>query len=427
MPYKPVDVIEVRIWGKSVGAIALDPKLEFYAFEYDPEFLSSGMELAPKAMPLSAASEPFIFPELPELTFKRLPAMFADSLPDEFGNNLINAWMARQGVSTDRVTPLDRLAYLGKRAMGALEFRPTRGPRATSTAINMKQLVEAARLAVHGEIKSDDLAEAALKQITQVGTSAGGARAKATVAWNPSTDELMAGQFDVAPGFEHWLLKFDGLGKDKELGTPSGYGRIEFAYYLMAREAKIDMHPARLLEENGRAHFMTKRFDRDGDSRIHLQSLCAMAHLDYKQKATHDYNQFFQTIEDLHLGPEALEEGFRRVAFNVMAKNCDDHTKNLSFLLTQESGWKLSPAYDMTFAYNPDGEWTFQHLMSVNGKFKDISRDDLEIVADRFGVGSARSILKDVKVAVAAWEEFARQAVVPAETSKRIRSHHVLL
>ena len=219
--------------------------------------------------------------------------------------------------------------------------------------------------------------------------SAGGARAKAAVAWNRSTDELHAGQFDVASGFEHWILKFDGLGKDKELGSPQGYGRIEYAYYLMADAAKIDMAESRLFEEHGRAHFMTKRFDRDGNKKHHLQSLCAIAHLDYKQKATHDYNQFFQTIDALKLGPKAMEEGFRRVAFNVMAKNCDDHTKNLSFLLPENGAWRLSPAYDLTYAYNPKGEWTYQHLMAVNGKFSHITREDFAIVADRFGIGAA--------------------------------------
>ena len=287
--HKPVQAIEVRIWGKTVGAVALAPKLGYYAFEYDSRFVTSGIELAPLAMPLSEAREPFIFVDLPELSFKRLPAMVADALPDDFGNALIDAWMASKGIDKKQVTPLDRLAYMGKRGMGALEFKPARTPAiASSTAIKLSRLVESARQAVHGELGADHLAKAALAQIIQVGTSAGGARAKAAIAWNPETDEIRPGQFDVEPAFEHWLLKFDGMGADRELGGSQDYGRIEYAYYRMASAAGITMSPCRLLEENGRAHFMTRRFDRDGNHKHHLQSLCAMAHLDYKQKATHD-------------------------------------------------------------------------------------------------------------------------------------------
>jgi len=427
MPYEPVDAVEVRIWGQRVGATALDPKLEHYAFEYDPTFVRSGIELAPRAMPLGAASEPFIFPSLPVLTYKRLPAMLADSLPDDFGNGLIDAWMASKGIAVSQVTPLDRLAYMGKRGMGALEFRPARGPRAHATVIEMKSLVEGARRAIHGQLDSDDLAIAALQQIIQVGTSAGGARAKAAVAWNRKTDELSAGQFDAATGFEHWIIKLDGVGKDKELGSPQGYGRIEYAYYLMAEAAQIRMSESRLLEENGRAHFMTKRFDRDGNEKHHLQSLCALSHLDYRQKATHDYNQLFQLLGELKLGQEAIAQAYRRVAFNVMAKNCDDHTKNISFLLRQGEQWELSPAYDVTYAYNPHGEWTYQHLMGVNGKFKDITREDLKVVADRFGIGAAPRLLDDVRAAVAAWPAFAKKAGVPKNTIEQIRREHVLL
>ena len=355
MAYKTVNAVEVRAWGQRVGAVALDPKLEFYAFEYDPSFVRTGIELAPRAMPLADASAPFIFPSLPELTFKRLPAMLADALPDDFGNSLIDAWMASKGISASEVTALDRLAYMGKRGIGALEFRPTRGPKTQPTALDMQSLVEEARRAIRGQLDSDDLAMSALQQIIQVGTSAGGARAKAAVAWNRNTDELHAGQFDVASGFEHWILKFDGLGKDKELGSPQGYGRIEYAYYLMADAAKIDMAESRLFEEHGRAHFMTKRFDRDGNKKHHLQSLCAIAHLDYKQKATHDYNQFFQTIDALKLGPKAMEQGFRRVAFNVMAKNCDDHTKNISFLLPEGGAWQPRAGVRRDLRLQPEG------------------------------------------------------------------------
>lgn len=427
--YTPIPAIEVRVWGRKVGAVALDPAIGYYAFEYEPRFLASGIELAPVAMPLAGGREPFIFPSLPERTFHRLPALLADALPDDFGNALIDAWMATEGVDKAQITPLDRLAYMGRRGMGALEFKPARGPKASrkETAIELGQLVESARLAVRGELSSDAMAQAALAQIISVGTSAGGARAKAVVAWNPATEEIRAGQFDVDPGFEHWILKFDGMGTDRELGSSQDYGRIEFAYYLMATSAGITMSSSRLLEENGRAHFMTRRFDRDGNTRHHIQTLCAMAHLDYRQRATHDVSQIFLTLDRLRVEYPAREEAFRRVAFNVMGANHDDHTKNVSFLLREGGPWELAPAYDVNYAYNPDGEWTYQHLMSVNGKFSGITRDDLLSVADRFGIGRARAILKDVHQAVAAWGDHAVAANLAEPQVSRIRGHHILL
>lgn len=426
--YKPVQAIEVRIWGKTVGAVALAPNLGYYAFEYDSRFVKTGIELAPFTMPLSEAREPFVFVDLPELSFKRLPALLADTLPDDFGNALIDAWMAGKGIDKSQVTPLDRLAYMGRRGMGALEFKPARTPAiSSSTAIKLSRLVESARQAIHGELGPDHLAKAALAQIIQVGTSAGGARAKAAIAWNPATDEIRPGQFDVEPGFEHWLLKFDGMGADRELGGTQDYGRIEYAYHLMACAAGITMSLCRLLEENGRAHFMTLRFDRQGNRKHHLQTLCAMAHLDYKQKASHDYSQFLQTVIRLDLDYEAREEAFRRMAFNVMAANCDDHTKNISFMLREGKRWELAPAYDVTYAFNPAGEWTFQHLMAVNGKFAGILRSDLLAVADRFGIGTAPKVLKQVREAIAAWPDFAEQAGVNQVEVKRVQEQHILL
>jgi serine/threonine-protein kinase HipA len=426
--YKPVHAIEVRIWNKAVGAVALDPKLGYYVFEYSPRFITTGIELAPLTMPLAQARSPFVFADLPELTYKRLPAMLADALPDDFGNALIDAWMANKGISKNQITPLDRLAYMGKRGMGALEFRPARSPAiASSTAIKLSHLVESARQAVHGEIGNDQLTHAALAQIIQVGTSAGGARAKAAIAWNPATDEIRAGQFDVAPGFEHWLLKFDGMGADWELGGSQDYGRIEYAYHLMAKAAGIHMSSCRLLEEGGRAHFMTSRFDREGNRKHHLQSLCAMAHLDYKQKGVNEYSQLFQVMDQLELGYPAKEEAFRRMAFNVMAANCDDHSKNVSFLLREEGNWELAPAYDVTHAHNPEGEWTHQHLLGVNGKFSGITRADLLAVAERFAIGTAAKVLTQVAKAVAAWPDFAHQAALPEDGIMRIKSHHVQL
>lgn len=414
-PYKHVRAVEVHLWGMHIGSVALDPSYGYYVFAYTPACAAKGVEPAPLHMPVANA-EPYLFTDLPEATYKRLPAMLSDALPDDFGNALINRYMADQGIAAQDVTALDRLAYMGTRAMGALTFKPSRGPtRHKPTAIELSTLVEQARQAVTGDVSDDAHANAALRSIIDVGTSAGGARAKAVIALHPETGEIRSGQLDAPEGFEHWLLKFDGMGVDQELGTSQNYGRIEYAYHLMARAAGIHMTPCRLLKENGRAHFMTQRFDREGQSgRHHMQTLCAMAHVDYKKKGTNAYAQLFHTLGQLALPYEDLEEAFRRMVFNVMARNCDDHTKNFAFLLRQGgTRWELAPAYDVTFAHNPNGEWTHQHLMSVNGKFKGFDVADLLAEADRFGVGTAKRVIEEVRAAVLRWPEFAQQADLP--------------
>jgi serine/threonine-protein kinase HipA len=420
--------IEVKIWNQSVGAVAADPTLGSYVFEYAPNWRKKGIELSPLLLPTTGAQSSFVFPNLPD-SFMRLPGLISDALPDDFGNALIDAWMAKRGVTKDAITGLDRLAYMGRRGMGALEFHPARGSASESQKpLEMQSLVEAARSVLHGKLEGDSHAQAALSNIIRVGTSAGGARAKAVLAWNPRTQEIRSGQFEVAPGFEHWLLKFDGIGKDLELGTTADYGRIEYAYFLMASHgAGIEMSPCRLLEENGRAHFMTKRFDRDGNRKHHIQSLCALQHLDYRQRATHGYEQLFLVLHELDLGDAALVQAFRRMVFNVMARNCDDHTKNFGFRLQQGGGWELAPAYDVTHAYNPNGEWTYQHLMSVNGRFKDIQRADLLAVADRFSVPHAKPIIEEVKSAISRWPEFAGEAGVPPDKQSKIAGDFVTL
>jgi serine/threonine-protein kinase HipA len=425
-------VIEVRIWRQRVGAVAPDPRLGCYVFAYDPAWRRASIELAPLQLPLGDLRSSFAFPNLAEPSYRRLPGLLADALPDDFGNALIDAWMTGKGVEKRSVTTLDRLAYMGKRGMGALEFKPARGAhRESAEPLQMKALVEAARQVIHGDLSGDIQAQAALANIIRVGTSAGGARAKAVVAWNPQTDEIRSGQFEVAPGFEHWLLKFDGVGRDMELGVGAEYGRIEYAYHLMACAAGIDMSPCRLLQENGRAHFMTRRFDRDvvGGHAVkhHVQTLCAMNHLDYKQRATHAYAQLFMVVARLQLGDEAIGQVFRRMAFNVMAKNCDDHTKNFSFRLKQGGAWELAPAYDLTHAYNPKGEWTYQHLMSVNGKFRDIARADLLLEADRFGVRRPHDLLVDVRSALDQWPRFAKEAGLSTETAERVAADFELV
>jgi len=428
-PHKPVDVIKVYVWGIYVGAVALDPEFHYYAFAYDPKFKRSGIELSPLKMPLDNTEDVLIFMDLPEATYKRLPALLADALPDDFGNALVDRYMADKGISSSQITVLDRLAYMGSRSMGALEFRPQHGPKTKkATAIALGSLVQEARKAVTGTIGEDEHTNAARRSIIEVGTSAGGARAKAVIAWNDATGEIRSGQAAAPPGFAYWLLKFDGVGEDRELGSTQDYGRIEYAYSIMAKEAGITMSDCRLLAENGRSHFMTKRFDReDGDIKHHMQSLCAMSHLDFKKKSANSYAQLFITIMDLKLDRSALVEAFRRMVFNVMGRNCDDHTKNFSFLLRHGGQWELAPAYDVTFAHNPVGQWTSQHLMSVNGKFKDFVVDDLLAEADRFGIGEAPAIIRDVRATVKQWPTIAAGVGVSDKVLKHIQSLHWLM
>lgn len=424
--YRRVERIDVHIWGRFAGAVALDPTYGVYVFAYAPDFVSRGIELAPLHMPLASGS-PYFFPDLPEATYRRLPALLADALPDDFGNALIDRFMADRGIASSSITALDRLAYMGSRAMGALEFKPSYGPRTQKpTAIEMNNLVTIARQMVSGDFHGDGHTAAALRSIIEVGTSAGGARAKAVIAWNPRSGSMLSGQMAAPAGYEHWLLKFDGMGQDNELGASQDYGRIEYAYHLMAVEAGITMMPCRLLHESGRSHFMTKRFDRDGsETRHHMQTLCAMAHVDYKKKGTNSYSQLFVAMRQLDLPYEDMAEAFRRMAFNVAAKNCDDHSKNFAFLWRKEDAWwRLSPAYDVTFAHNPEGEWTWQHLTSVNGKFHNITRDDVLAEAERFGIGEARAILEQVDRALAKWREFASIAGVADSEATLIAGYH---
>lgn len=424
MAYRHVDRVEVYLWDVFLGVVALDPAYGFYAFRYTAEFKLTGWQPSPLAMPTDMDIT-YLFTDLPELTYRRLPAMLSDALPDDFGNALVNRYMADKGIPANQITSLDRLAYMGNRAMGALIFKPAKGPtKHTMTAVELGKLVGEARKAVHGEIDNDDHASAALRSIIEVGTSAGGARAKAVIAWNRNTGEILSGQMDVPEGFEHWLLKFDGMGIDSALGASQDYGRIEYAYYLMAKHAGINMMESRLLHENGRSHFMTKRFDRDkGNVRHHIQTLCAMNHIDYKKIGANSYSQLFATISDLVLPYEDMEEAFRRMVFNVMARNCDDHTKNFSFRLKKGQAWELAPAYDIIFAHNPDSPWTQQHLMSVNGKFKDISVADMLMEAERFGIGTAERVIDDVRKSVLLWEEFASNAGISEEQKAHISIH----
>jgi serine/threonine-protein kinase HipA len=428
--YTPARVVEVHCWDRFVGAVALNPSTGYYAFEYAPDWLASGIELAPLHTPLRPG--PVEYADLPEGTYHRLPALLADALPDAFGNALVNAWMAERGVAEAQITPLDRLAYAGDRAVGALTFRP---PAALATepssAVQLADLVVAARGVIRGDFTDGATMADALHQLIQVGTSAGGARAKAVIAWNPTTNQVRSGQHDAPEGFEHWLIKLDGVsshqtgpaldGSPEILGDTAPYGRIEYAYHLMATAAGVEMVECRLLPEGPRTHFLTRRFDRPtATGRHHVLTLCAMAHLDFRAKDTHSYAQYLQTVQQLGLDRDALAQAYRRMVFNVVAVNRDDHTKNLAFLLPQGGRWQLAPAYDVTYAFNPHGEWTQRHQLSVNGLFDRITVKDLWAVGEQFAVPGYKRIVREVIAAVADWPSFAAAAGLGLEHTARI-------
>lgn len=419
-------IAEVQLWGSTIGAIALEDGADSAAFEYDPAFARSGIEVAPLMMPL-AEGNIYAFPGLSRESFHGLPGMLADSLPDKFGNALIDAWLAAQGRPPGSFNAVERLCYTGRRGMGALEFVPSTGPRTGgSSSIEIDELVRLAaevlsqRGEFHGSFGSDGEREQALRDILRVGTSAGGARAKAVIAWNRTTNEVRSGQASVDEGFEHWLLKFDGVAenRDKEtLADPKGYGVIEYAYHLMARSAGVQMSECRLFEENGRRHFMTRRFDRiDGGEKLHLQSLAALAHYDFNLAGAYSYEQAFLVMRRLELGLDAVEQQFRRMLFNVVARNQDDHVKNIAFLMNKAGRWRLAPAYDVIYSYQPTGRWTSQHQMTIQGKRDAFTRSDFDACAKVPGLKRGRSgtILDEVITAVTDWPRFASEAGVPS-------------
>jgi serine/threonine-protein kinase HipA len=428
--------VEVRLWGSTIGAALLEPDERTAVFQYTPEFAASGIEVSPLAMPLR--TQPYAFPDLPYRAFKGLPGLLADSLPDRYGNALIDAWLARQGREAKGVTAIERLSYMGTRGTGALEFAPVKGPQLTADqGIEIGELVElASRILSDRDGFATTLApgneEQGLLEILSVGMSAGGARAKAVIAWNPENDDVRSGQVDAPPGYEHWLLKFDGVSgnRDRErLADPEGYGAVEFAYSQMAVAAGIEMTPCRLFEENGRRHFTTRRFDRPtGDTKLHMQSLAALRHYDFNDPSSYSYEQALLTIRTLGLPMAAIEQQFRRLAFNLIGRNQDDHVKNIAFLMDRGGNWSLSPAFDMTYNYNLDGEWTHRHQMSVNGKRDGFVSDDLLRCAESASMQRTRAIaiLEEVGAAVAGWRGFADLAGVPEERAEEIAANHRL-
>ena len=420
---------EVYLWGTRIGVVLFDGGIG--RFEYDKGFLRSGIEVSPLVMPLS--SQVYSFPELSRVSFHGLPGLLADSLPDKFGNAVIDTWLRRQGRAPESFDPVERLCYTGNRGMGALEFVPALGPGAAeSQSIEVDRLVKlASDILAQRESLHVTASEDAMREIIRVGTSAGGARAKAVVEWNEETGDIRSGQIDAGSGYGYWLIKFDGveMNGDKEGADAPQYTRIEYAYSLMARAAGLQMEECRIYKEHGRHHFMTRRFDRDPDTgrKLHMQSLGAIAHFDFNIPGVYSYEQAAEVMRRMGISRAEITQLYSRMVFNVAARNQDDHVKNISFLMDRRGKWSLSPAYDVTYAYNPDGMWTGSHQMTVNGKREGITRGDLLAAAGHMGIPNAAAVkaIDRVAGAVSGWSEFAAEAELGEEAMEAVKKQFV--
>ncbi|MGB5030546.1 MAG: type II toxin-antitoxin system HipA family toxin [Saprospiraceae bacterium] len=428
-----VDVAEIKIWDEWFGSVRWDESQQLGYFQYDTKFIQKGWDLSPLKMPISQGTQIYSFPELrigrneTLDTFKGLPGLLADALPDKYGNRLISTWLAQQGRTENSMNPVEKLCFIGTRGMGALEFEPATIKTSTRNfSLEFDGLVELAKKMLHDRegflthLSKDE--EKAMMEILKIGTSAGGARPKAVIAYNRKTGEIKSGQGSIPKGFEHWLLKLDGV-SGEQFGESSGWGRVEYAYYLMAKDCKIEISECRLLEENGRAHFMTKRFDRDGNIKHHTQSLCGMQHYDFNDMYGYSYEQVFQTMRLLYLTYPEAEQMFRRMVFNVLATNFDDHTKNFSFILKKDDRWRLAPAYDLCFSFDPTNHWVNKQTLSINGKRLEITKEDLMTIAKNNNIKKGDKIIDEMNSIIKSWTTYASQANVNNVLKKKINNN----
>jgi serine/threonine-protein kinase HipA len=430
-------VAAVTLWGARIAAVSIEPGASHATFQYDPAFARSGIEIAPIRMPLR--TQPYRFAGLPQDAFSGLPGLLADSLPDRWGTALVNAWLASEGREESSFDVVQRLCYVGSRGVGALEFQPAREPTVSAASdlqidalVRLANEVLAQRAQFVAEL-SESPDEEAMKAILAVGSSAGGARPKAFIAYNNATGQVRSGQVQVSEGFRHWLLKFDGVSRsgDHGLTDPQGWGAIEYAYSKLARAAGIEMTECRLLEENGRRHFMTRRFDRPEEAgKLHMQTVGALDHSSYNEPGVYSYEQVLLLIRRLGLGTPTAEQQFRRMVFNVLARNQDDHVKNIAFLMDRQGAWSLAPAYDVIWAWQPGNPWLDSHQMSINGKRNNFSLADLQAVAAVAGLprGRAESIYAETSEVLTSWPALAEELGIQQQTIEQIaRSHHLKL
>jgi serine/threonine-protein kinase HipA len=422
-----VQTADVYLWGKHIGSISQEENTNLMSFRYTDWAIDNNINLSPIMMP--AERRTYRFPDLNRTSFNGVPGLIADSLPDKFGNAVINNWLLKQGRQPDTISAVERLCYTGKRGMGALEYRPQTGPEISADGkVDVDELVELASsilqqrkdFTVKPENKED------IGMLLKLGTSAGGARAKAIIAWNPKTNEIRSGQIKAGDDFEYWILKLDGVkeNSDKEKNDEAGYGKIEYAYYLMAKKCGIEIMECSLYQENGRSHFMTKRFDRvNGGEKLHMQTLAALTHTDYNYPGIYSYEEAARIIRLLTNDQSQVEELYRRMIFNVLAMNQDDHVKNISFLMDKNLNWRLSPAYDVGFAYNPEGDYTSRHQMTINGKQKGLEKEDLLVCGKNMGISRSKAvkIIDAVFEGVSCWDEFASIAGVAEKKMEMIK------
>lgn len=421
-----VDVVNIKLWGEYVGAAVWNPTTQSAIFEYDRSFIAKGLDLSPIMMPISQPRI-FSFEDVSQRTFLGLPGLLADSLPDSYGRKLLDRWLSISGRRVEN--PIELLCFQGSRGMGALEFEPAQNissdPNSTieiSTLIDIAQKITSDKESFNASFKDEALSDS-IEQVISVGTSAGGMRAKGVIAYNDETREVRSGQVDADEGFEHWILKLDGV-TNNELGDPKHYGLIEYIYYLMATDAGINMMESRLLREGERTHFMTKRFDRVGSSeKLHTQTLCALAHYDYRLLRAYSYEQLFEVMRRLRLPHSEAQQMFRRMVFNIVARNHDDHTKNVSFIMDRGGKWSLSPAYDMTWAYNPNGGWTNMHQMSIGGKWDEFTRGDLVEFAAKINIKNSDEIINQVVESVSRWGSLCTEYELPKAIGSRLSNH----
>lgn len=422
-----VDVAKVKMFGMNVGTVRWDSSYEVARFEYGAQFAGKGIEPSPLMMPVQQGRI-YSFGNLNRETFNGLPGMLADSLPDTYGRALFDKWLILTGRTVGN--PIETLCFLGQRCMGALEFEPATGPASADMKIEIDSLVEVAKEALSKKeefgANLDIDRKAAIEEILRLGTSAGGQRAKAIIAYNKDTGEVRSGQVPAPEGFDYYLIKLDGVSAEAGFKETENFGRLEYSFSLLAKECGIEMTDCSLIEENGRAHFLTKRFDRANGEKIHMQTLCGMAHYDFRLRRAYSYEQAFNVMRRLRLPYSQAEEMFLRMVFNVVIRNQDDHTKNISFLMDKTGKWTLSPAYDIGFAYNPKGSWTDTHQMSINGKFDDITRQDLLVCAAANNIKNAAEIIDKVCETTAKWPEMAKNCGVPQEMIDA-RSPYMLL
>lgn len=428
-------VAEVTLWGTRIAAVSIDAGERYATFQYDPAFVRSGIEIAPIRMPLR--EQPYRFPGLPQDAFGGLPGLLADSLPDRWGTALVNAWLASQGREESSFDVVERLCYVGTRGAGALELQPAHEPAAAGAAeLQVHELVRLASevLAAREEFVTElreNPDEEAMKAILAVGSSAGGARPKAFIAYNEVSGQVRSGQLDAGESFRQWVLKFDGVRQagDHGLTDPQGWGAVEYAYSKLARAAGIEMTDCRLLQEHGRRHFMTRRFDRpDGGGKLHMQTVGALEHISYNEPGSYSYEQLMLLIRRLGLGTPVVQQQFRRMVFNLVARNQDDHVKNTAFLMDRDGGWRLAPAYDLTWAWSPGNRWLDTHQMTINGKRDGFTVADLRAVSEVAGLprGRAERILAEVTEVVSGWPAVAEEVGVETQLAQRIADSHRL-